>query len=266
DLTDPDIALAAMNQRYACVLLGDVAAVYERFYDTDEEHWNIRFIRKTALFDLLAGRLVRLETEDGIKWKPLGPWFWKHRNRRTYKRVEFRPIGPKDNYQSPPGVLNLWQGLAIEPREGNCELIKAHLFNIVCGGDKDLCHYITAFYADMFQHPNRKPKSCLALLGDPGSGRSLIGDLVGEMMPAHYFIADDPNLITGRFNAHHSRVVHMQCEEAFWAGSKRDEGKLKQMVTGKTQPIEFKGKDVIRVKSYLRLTIISNENWAAPVA
>jgi hypothetical protein len=270
DLTDPDIALAAMNERYAYVILGDATAVYEKYYDPDEKCWCIRFIRKSTLFDPLAGRLVRLEVEkDGevkVVWKQLGPWWWKHRRRRSFRRVEFRPIGPKDNYQSPPGVLNLWQGLAVEPREGNCELIKAHLLNIVCGGDEVLCHFITAFYADMFQRPNKKPQSCLALLGDPGSGRSTIGDLIGEMMPAHYFIADDPNLITGRFNGHQSRVIHMQCEEAFWAGNKRDEGKLKQLVTGKSQPIEFKGKDVIRVKSYLRLTTISNENWAAPVS
>ena len=56
----------------------------------------------------------------------------------------------------------------------------------------------------------------------------------------------------------------IQSEEAFWAGSKDDEGTLKDLITGETQLLEGKGVDAIPVRNVLRLLVTTNRKWAVP--
>jgi Family of unknown function (DUF5906) len=267
DLSSASKAMETMNKRYATVILGGATAILENYHDTDLKKPCIKFIRKSALFDHLAPRTVAIENDKGeVEKARVAPWWWHMPGRRSYSRIEFRPIGPNDTYRSAPGVLNMWNGLVVQPKKGDCSRIKDHIRNIICSGDEDMYGWQIAWIAQMFQEPTIKPGSSVAWLGDPGTGRSTIAEMLGAYMPDHYFIADSPGLITGRFNAHQARVILLICEEAFWGGNKQAEGKLKTMITGNWVPIEFKGKDAELIRSYYRLLSLSNEEWAIPVS
>jgi Family of unknown function (DUF5906) len=56
----------------------------------------------------------------------------------------------------------------------------------------------------------------------------------------------------------------LHADEGFWAGDHAAEGKLKDLITGETQWIEFKGKDLIRVRNYIRLFVTGNSEWLVP--
>ena len=45
---------------------------------------------------------------------------------------------------------------------------------------------------------------------------------------------------------------------------KKAEGKLKDLVTGKTHPIEFKGKEAFWINNYVRLFVTGNPDWVVP--
>jgi hypothetical protein len=55
-------------------------------------------------------------------------------------------------------------------------------------------------------------------------------------------------------------------DEAVWSGDKSTESVLKQLITEPSIIIEMKGKDIFAVRSYLRLMLATNSEWAAPVS
>ena len=54
--------------------------------------------------------------------------------RRTYSSLVF---DPSDN--CPEGSYNTWRGLAVEPKQGKCGKILAHIRDVWCGGDAAQC-------------------------------------------------------------------------------------------------------------------------------
>ena len=50
----------------------------------------------------------------------------------------------------------------------------------------------------------------------------------------------------------------------FWAGDHAAEGKLKDLITGEHHFIEYKGKEPIRVRNYVRLFVTGNPDWLVP--
>ncbi len=49
-----------------------------------------------------------------------------------------------------------------------------------------------------------------------------------------------------------------------WRGSCGGEGRLKDLITGDHHFIEFKGKEPIRVRNYVRLFVTGNPDWMVP--
>jgi hypothetical protein len=116
----------------------------------------------------------------------------------------------------------------------------------------------------MVQHPEEKLGTSLVLRGKQGSGKTIIGTVIGKLLGQHYVQVADPRYITGQFNSHLARCLFLHCDEGFWAGDKGAEGKLKDLVTGDYQLVEYKGKEPIRLRNLVRLLITSNNSWVVP--
>jgi hypothetical protein len=56
-------------------------------------------------------------------------------------------------------------------------------------------------------------------------------------------------------------LTELHADQAFWTGDRAAEGRLKDLVTGHRQPIEFKGKESIWVDNYVRLFVTGNQHW-----
>ena len=80
----------------------------------------------------------------------------------------------------------------------------------------------------------------------------------------HYLLVASPRYITGQFNSHMASLLVLHADEAFWAGDKKGEGTLKDLVTGKTHMLEYKGVDPIRIKNFIRLFVTGNPDWMVP--
>jgi hypothetical protein len=61
-----------------------------------------------------------------------------------------------------------------------------------------------------------------------------------------------------------AQLLLLHADEAFWAGDKRAEGKLKDLVTGFKHRLEFKGVDPIIVQNLIRLFVTGNQDWLVP--
>src|SRR5262249_29494941 len=139
-----------------------------------------------------------------------------------------------------------------------------HLLNNVSGGDVKRHAWLIAFFAQMLQRPRERLGVALVLRGGMGTGKTKVGEVIGRLIPWHYFLVDDPRYVTGNFNAHMAACLLLQADEAVWAGDKGAEGRLKGLITAPMQQIEPKGVDPIRLPNYIRLLMTSNDDWVVP--
>jgi hypothetical protein len=189
---------------------------------------------------------------------PLAKYWLHHPQRRQYEGIVFAPKREVRNH------FNLWHGFAVEPQSGDCSKFLAHIKDNVCRGNEDLLIWVLGWFANIMQHPEGKPGTSLALRGRMGVGKTKVGEVIGSLLGSHYVPVSDPRYITGRFNSHMVSCLLLHADEAFWAGDKQAEGKLKDLITGGSQFIEYKGKEPVRVQNYLRLLVLGNQNWLVP--
>ncbi len=63
-----------------------------------------------------------------------------------------------------------------------------------------------------------------------------------------------------------ARTLLLHSDEGFFGGDPKHVGKIKSMVTSEQQFIEYKGRDPIPVKNYMRLLITTNQDWVVPAS
>lgn len=220
----------------------------------------------------LREHYVNITVPKGKKEQPLIDAWLRHPLRRSYNEVVFDPMAaPYCDVPARSGMpgrydFNLWPGLAIKPSTtGSCDRFLQHLREMVCGGDSELFEWLMQFIAHIVQEPTRLAGTALALRGPQGAGKSLVGEVIGEILGQRlYTKVSRPDQLTGRFNSLHHGKLLIQVEEGFWAGDKGAEGKLKDMITSPTVVIEQKYRDPIVVPNYTRLLFTSNHAWVVP--
>jgi hypothetical protein len=118
----------------------------------------------------------------------------------------------------------------------------------------------------MVQFPKEKPGVAVVLRSDAqGVGKSRFAEYVGSLLGRHFRTVTHGRHIHGNFNSHLKDTLMLFGDEAVWGGDRKTESILKQLITEPNMIIEMKGKDVFEVRSYLRLMLATNSEWAAPV-
>lgn len=245
-----DLEVEELNKTFAFVIAGNKAAILEEQPDNS--------FRLLPLDTFNASYENKFKT-IGDKKVPLAKYWREHPQRRQYTNIVFSPE------KEIPGTYNLWKGFTVQPRPGDCSKFLAHIRDNVCQGKEDRFNWVMGWFASIVQHPATKCETSLGLRGKEGVGKTKVGEVMKRILGRHYISVADPRYITGQFNSHMLSCLLLHSEEAFWAGDKKAEGKLKDLITGKTHPVEFKGRDSIWVDNYIRLLVTSNETWMAPV-
>ena len=258
-------SVTRMNRVYGFVLIGGKPAILREQPGAPAEH------RFTVLsIDGFKGRFHNqyVERRDPISGKMktsrVGDVFMADTKRRSYDGIEFYPdpkaaVGTK-------GYYNLWRGFAVKAKAkpDGYAVFRDHLLTNVCGGKQDLYDWVFGWFAHIVQRPRERPETALVLRGRMGTGKSLVGEVFGGLLGPHHVVVDDPRYVTGQFNSHMASCLLLQAEEAVWAGDKIAEGRLKGLITSKTQMVEYKGVDAIKLPNLVRLLLTSNEGWVAP--
>jgi hypothetical protein len=258
--TDP---IAELNKTFAVVRIVNRVAILNEHLDA-EGRPTFSLLPPDGFKLWLANQAAEIPTTDdqgnpAIARVPLAPYWIKHPRRREHAGITFAPQG------APPGYFNLWTGFAVQPNpNGSCDLFKQHLLDNVCDGNSIWFNWVFGWFADVFQHPAGKCGTSLALRGDEGVGKTIVGETFGHLLGLHYTQVADPRYVIGRFNAHLVRCLLFHCDEAFWAGDRVAEGKVKDLISGNRHPIELKGFEVFWVPNYVRVFINGNADWLMP--
>jgi hypothetical protein len=199
-----------------------------------------------------------------------------------YDKVDYRVGIPQSDMGD---VLNLWRGWPVGLRPGwddyhltldgpklvtdgpfdgplmperYCDLFLDHMKHNMCGGDDDVFTYLLGWIADALWNPGPS-ETAVVLTGPQGSGKSLWAQFIMEFFGIHSITLDDPEQLTGKFNAHLQNKSFVFADEAFFSGNRAHAAKLKTLVTKRDILIEPKNVNAFVAPKYFRLALASND-------
>lgn len=265
--TGTGLTVEQINRDYAVVLVGGESKILRELDLSDGQATDAMELLSKTAFDLwMRPHQTVVHWRGTTKLVPSSAIWLSSPDRRQYRGIEFAPAAPGQD-RGRERYYNLWTGFRVAPDPAGaakCQRFLDHVWENVAQENPELFDWVIAFFAHMVQRPGELPGVALVLRGRQGSGKSTVGDIMGQLMPPHYVLADQARYVSGQFNAHLASCLLLQSDEAFWAGDKDAEGRLKGLVTGRVQMIERKGVDPIRLTNHVRLMITTNHDWAVP--
>ena len=243
-LTDWALVLVSGSARIAREDINESLVLY-RIEDCKKEHLNCR---------VLSG-------DEKPKLVNIVDTWLESPQRRTYPAgLTFSPgEAPKNHY-------NLWRGWSVESSKGDVQPWLDFVTDVVADGNTDHAEYIIAWAAQLVQKPRVKEGVALVLRGEKGTGKTKFGELLGGLFESHHQIVSQPDAITGNFNSHLEACLLLQADEAFWAGSRKSEGALKDLITNDKIQIERKGVDRYVIPNFTRFLFTSNADFVVPAS
>lgn len=244
-----------LNEKHAVIPIGGRVLVLNREWDPVMERPLLTFSDRSNFEIRYCNQRIWHQGED----VPLGKLWMEHPSRREYDGMVFLPGNEA------PGYLNLWMGWGAEPKPGCCRRFLDFVADVICDGDDQLTEYLISWCAHLVQRPAELPETALVLRGDEGIGKNTFVDALKEIVGlSHFLLLSSLNQVTGRFSGHLANALLVFCNESVWGGDKSSQGVLKSMITDDVQPIEYKGRDLIIVRSFRRFIFATNEHWAVP--
>jgi Family of unknown function (DUF5906) len=217
------------------------------------------FMEKKDFMNGLDHMRLLITAENGNpKSTPITEIWLRSPSRRRFENgLEFNPafIGNRDE------KYNLWKGWNVKPVEGDVVVFLDYMKTVICAGDEHNYNFLVALIAQMFQFPHLKPGIAVVIRGDEGVGKSFFVEKLGDLAAPYYFKTSNPAYVFGDHNGQLKDKIMLHLEEAVWAGSKKDESLLKDLITGRTIEINEKYIPVYSVANHLHLFITGNPLW-----
>ena len=253
---EDDQAIEELNERHFIVGVGATMAVG----DEDPRH-GLPLIQTFGQFrQRYSKQWVTVKVGERAKRVRLPDFWLDHPQGRQYEQLVFAPPPTSSN----PKDYNLWRGFAAKRRAGDWSLMKAHLEQIICGGDATAYEYLLGWLALAVQRPGELPEVAIALRGGRGTGKSIFVRAFGSLFGDHFLHLSNSEQLVGKFNAHLAGRVVVFADEAYWAGDKRAESSLKRLITEPTLMIERKGIDAHMEANFTHLILATNNHWSFP--
>jgi hypothetical protein len=188
---EPEV-IARWNKNHAHVLVGSKSAILQEF-TTPEGYTDFKLLSSEAFHEWNAEYKIILGQDEKGKdiVVPISKYWLKHPKRRKYQDLGFFPA------KDVPDFYNLWRGFAAEPCGGDCSKFLAHLHDNICQGDDELFAWVEAWFASIFQHPEKKYGTSLAMRGRQGVGKTKVGEVFGSLLGTHYKQVSDPRYVLG---------------------------------------------------------------------
>ncbi len=264
DLMDKSEAIAfsvnMINKNHCIVLAGSTATIIRSHNN------NVTFLSIKAFRDWGVNLKIPYVNDKGERKIISAIKTWENSpNRRVYYEIIFHPT------ITDPKKYNLWRGFNVEGEYVKnwplCQKFLTHLLDNICDGNKKNYHYLLSWIANIFQHPEKKPGVALVMRSEGrGTGKSKVAEVLTKLIGFHSVKVSNSKHLIGNFNAHLSAAILTTVEESFWAGNKSDAGILRDMITSETMTMERKFADVIELKSFHRIIMITNNDWAVPAS
>lgn len=246
--------LEEMNETHCVVMEGGKFRIFTEELDPVLKRPFFQRSTKEDFENLYCNQLV--EMHDKLVTKS-SLWI-RSPHRRQYKGIIF---DPEANHE---GWLNLWRGWAVQPKKGDWSMLQQLVRETLTGGEDTSYEYVLNWLAYMVQHPSQAAEVALCFKGEKGTGKGTLGRAASALAGSHGLQISSPEHLVGRFNSHLQNCICLFADEAFWAGDKSGEAKLKQLVTEPTIAYEGKGRDAVTGKNMIHIIMAANGDWVVP--
>lgn len=260
-----------LNLHYSVVMRGGNALIMREGIDSVTESREISFLNKDAfvLYNMnktyRAGNKICYHAKDWLEWD----------GRRQYDNIVFKPREAMElkspvSYGENSLDYNLWRGWSVRPHEHDISdnslysIFLDHLRVNLCRENDKHYKWVLAWIADLFQRPERKNGMAIVMRGKMGTGKGVIARVLGRLCSKHYMLISQRSQITGKFNGHLADKILVFVDEPPFAGDKEAEGVLRSLITEPVLAVEHKGKDTVKIDSFVRIIMATNHEWAVP--
>lgn len=253
--------VAQLNARFALARVGSKMAVVDFETPVTTSKGMVRrmlgYLDAAGFHAMLNGRFAPLESPKDHPRALSSSWL-SHPQRRQYEGVTFAP-----GDDLPADMLNTWQGFAVEAAPGDVgpwlEVLRALVPN---EGERA---YVLNWLAWKVQNAGGVPDTILIFRGAKGTGKNSLFDPLVAAFGKHAMLADDPELIAGRFTGHLMSLAFAVLDEAVFVGDPRQADRIKSRVTAKTMHYEQKGMDPVPGVNRCAYVMLTNHShvWQA---
>jgi hypothetical protein len=167
-------------------------------------------------------------------------------------------------------VINLWKGFRFYNKSETApspetlkklELLQAHLFEVISGGDRNILEYLVRWLAHIFRRPAEKPGVALfAHSASQGTGKSLIFEvLMQRLIGEAAGVLNDKAFVADKFNSWmFDNIYAVLSEDSFYGQA----DKLKSAITETRIKRRDMHKELKNDLSFVRVVICSNKESA----
>jgi hypothetical protein len=262
-----DALIKRFNELYAVVNEAGKVVVFEQVLDPSVNRYRIdRFtfadFKKLYQNEPLTVTFVGADNKPKSITKTAAEWWLNHRDRRQY----LGGVVCDPTEKAPVSYWNLWSGFGVKPAPGVWSLMREHIRKVICAGNPKHDDYLMNWLARLFQHPEERAEVAIVMRGVEGVGKGLLGRLVARAFGQHGMQISSSAHLVGNFNAHLRDLIVLFADEAFFAGDRQHEGRLKALITEETLTIEGKYQNVVNVRNMLHIIMASNADWVIPAS
>lgn len=256
-MDEVDIAIAKMNENHACCFVGSSFVIIHEYHDALTSGTSVNLLKVNDFYNYYKNQRVFLPSGDGqLKPHDVTKLWMSDVNRRSYMRLAFDPSG-----NSPDDIYNLYRGFnRIKPVEGDWNLFRDLIFDIMCSGRQEMFDYAMAWFQNALKNPANKSGVAMVMHGQQGCGKGTVVDWLKEIFAAYYAHLTDGNQLVGNFNKQLFGKLLVFADEAMFVGDKRTTDKMKGLITESTIQIEYKGVDSFTAPNYMNIMIASNND------
>ena len=207
--------------------------------------------------------------EDKIEFKeekinPFDIWI-NHIDRKDVDKIVFNPKNTHTETE-----FNIWKGYKYQntakPVLEKLKYFLNHIKHIWADDDEPTYNYILNWFSKIIQTPWKKNNICLVLHSVEGVGKSLILDMIGEIIGTDYYYSTSSlKHILGDFNGDAEGKILVNLNETNWGGDKKMVGAFKEFITDSRIVINKKGLQSYTIDNYSNTIITTNEDWIVSI-
>lgn len=169
------------------------------------------------------------------------------------EKIVFDPEGKRTD-----GIINMFKGFPVTPRQGDNTRLLDHLFGL-CQEDKGVFDWIIKWVAYPLQHPGAKMATAVVFHGKEGTGKNIFWDSVKAIYGV-YGVPISQSQIETEFNAWMSAKLFVLANEVLSRRERRHiKGRLKALVTENIVMINQKNMPIRTESNHANFVFLSNE-------
>lgn len=155
--------------------------------------------------------------------------------------------------------INLFYGLEVAPKKGNCKLILAHILRL-CGGDAACADWVLKWTAYPLQNMGAKMRTSVVMHGEEGTGKNIFWEDIVAKIYGQYGIVITQSQIENQFTGWISCKLFAVADEVVSQAEKRHiKGRLKYYITGGQVSVNEKNLPERWEKNHMNFVFLSND-------